>query len=184
MGREIRKVPPNWQHPKRTCTHMPPCPGYQCYQPLYKRTYDDAAQEWLKEFAEFKPREGYKYFWDWNGMPPDKEYYWPEMDPKGRTWFQVYETVSEGTPVTPPFATQEELINYLATNGDFWDQRRGHGPWTRANAEQFVKDEWAPSMIGIPGKGLFMSKDTPTLDRDTASDDSQLNLNNSEKEKA
>lgn len=25
MGREIRKVPPNWQHPKVRCPHRPTC---------------------------------------------------------------------------------------------------------------------------------------------------------------
>lgn len=56
-------------------------------------------------------------------MPPEREYYrsWKDED---ATWFQVWETVSEGTPVTPPFATKEELIDYLVANGDFWDQKR------------------------------------------------------------
>jgi len=68
------------------------------------------------------------------------------------TWFQAYETVSEGTPVTPPFATQEELIDYLATRGDFWDQHRGEGPWPRENARKFVLGSgWAPSMIVTTG---------------------------------
>jgi hypothetical protein len=34
---------------------------------------------------------------------------------KEATWFQAWETVTEGTPVTPPFATTDELVDYLAT---------------------------------------------------------------------
>ena len=35
------------------------------------------------------------------------------------TWWQVYGTVSEGTPDTPAFATSAELIYYLFTYGDY-----------------------------------------------------------------
>ena len=57
---------------------------------------------------------------------------------KEATWFQAWETVTEGTPVTPPFATTDELVDYLVTRGDFWDQERGDGPWDRKSAEEFV----------------------------------------------
>lgn len=80
------------------------------------------------------------------GRPPDPDYYRPWKD-EDATWFQVWETVSEGTPVTPPFATKEELVDYLATKGDFWDQRRGDGPWVRTNAEAFVGSGWAPTLM-------------------------------------
>jgi hypothetical protein len=62
------------------------------------------------------------------------------------TWYQLWETVSEGTPVTPPFATKEELVQYLVEHGDFHDQyRRQEGvkgfkctPWSRDEAESLV----------------------------------------------
>lgn len=130
---------------------------------MYDESYDEAAAEWIKGFHEFKPTERTgKYHWDWGGMPPKEEYYRPSWKEGEATWLQVYETVSEGTPVTPSFATPEELVQYLATKGDFWDQRRGDAPWGRANAEAFVKDGWAPSMMFIPGNGVVESKDTPT----------------------
>jgi hypothetical protein len=105
----------------------------ESYQPLYDRPYRQAAEEWRKGFAEWEAGERQQYFqesgqdyeyWDYNGMPPDKEYYRPDWKPEDMTWIQVYETVSEGTPVTPPFATREELVDYLVNNGDFWDQSR------------------------------------------------------------
>jgi hypothetical protein len=83
--------------------------------------------------------------------------------PQEMTWYQVYETVSEGTPVTPPFETQSELVEYLVANGDFWDQRcRKEGssimecaPWSRKQAEAFVYGPgWAPSLISTPETGL------------------------------
>jgi hypothetical protein len=73
---------------------------------------------------------------------------------KEATWFQAWETVTEGTPVTPPFATTDESVDYLATRGDFWDQERGDGPWDRKSAEEFVKAGWAPTLI-VTGKRII-----------------------------
>ncbi len=149
MGREIRKVPPNWEHPKTDRY------SDDSYQPMYDRTFATEATEWKAAFAKWEAGERPEHctghyrdveYWEWDQAPPDRSYYRPYSDEEA-TWFQVYETVSEGTPVTPPFATKEELVDYLATHGDFWDQKRGHGPWDRANAEKFVGVGWAPSLI-------------------------------------
>src|SRR5690606_18767318 len=93
-------------------------------------------------------------FWEYEGNPPKREYYRTYSDAEA-TWYQVFETVSEGSPVTPPFATKEELIEYLVANGDFLDQqRRAEGrsmpcaPWSRESAERFVNSaRHAPSMV-------------------------------------
>jgi hypothetical protein len=149
MGREIRRVPPNWEHPKQENGH---------YQPMYDNDFDTRLAEWLAGYELWKkgehPEQGKDWmtedtkYWDWEGSPPDPEYYHPKWEQEP-TWYQVYETVSEGTPVTPPFATKEELVNYLVQHGDFWDQRRGDGGWNREAAEHFVQAEWAPSGIFI-----------------------------------
>lgn len=164
MGREIRRVPPNWEHPRRECRHSPWAGGCdeakrnggRCRQPLFDRSFAEAARKWKEDFAAWERGERPSYcsaesrtleFWEWDGDPPDRAFYRPEWTDEERTWLQVYETVSEGTPVTPPFATTEELIDYLATRGDFWDQGRGDGPWARTHAESFVRRGWAPSLI-------------------------------------
>ncbi len=158
MGREIRKVPPNWQHPKQDSGRN------DHHQPLYDEQYKAAADDWKRRFAEFyangKDKEHDCEFWDWDDTPPKKEYYREYSDEEG-TWFQAYETVSEGTPVSPPFATQQELADYLAANGDFWDQdRRRTGlssmdckPWGKENAQRFVfGGGYMPSMVVQDGK--------------------------------
>ena len=38
MGREIRKVIPNWENPKKSNGH---------YQPMFNRAYKKEAQEWI-----------------------------------------------------------------------------------------------------------------------------------------
>lgn len=169
MGREIRMVPANWEHPTATRTYGYQEPGYQ---PMFDRTFAEAAAEWLADLAKWEAGERPSYFdaakhpadlkhWEYDGGPPDREYYRPWSDDEA-IWFQVWETVSEGTPVSPPFATREELIDYLAANGDFWDQKRGDGPWSRESAERFVAMGWAPSMMMVQsaaGSEIVASRD-------------------------
>lgn len=159
MGRELRMVPPNWEHPRKLRQL-----GEMGYIPMYDRRFEDAASEWKTEFAKWERGEFPSYaseedraleFWEWHGSPPDRESYRPWKDEEA-VWYQVWETISEGTPVTPPFETKEELIEYLVANGDFWDQQRWQEgcavmncePWSRKQAERFVNDVgWAPSLV-------------------------------------
>jgi hypothetical protein len=176
MGREIRKVIPNWEHPRTKCEHSPwngGCDdakrnGGLCLEPLYDNDYDTAATAWIAglmkwESGEDPDREKYgdgetRYYWEWNGSPPERRYYRPQWADEEATWFQGYETVSEGTPVTPPFATKAELVDYLVKHGDYWDQYRGDGGWSRRKAEQFVESEFAVSMV-IVGSEIKMPRD-------------------------
>ena len=142
MGREIRMVPPNWEHPKENGN----------YQPMHDKDYITATKEWkegykLWEKGEHPSQDGYEY-WEYD-YPPDPKTHRPKFS--NPTWFQVYETVSEGTPVTPPFATKAALVDYLVENGDFWDKSRGDGGWKRANAEKFVSSGWSPSGMIMAG---------------------------------
>lgn len=153
MGREVRRVPPNWEHP---------CDDRGQYLPLHDRSYDDVASEWVRECQAWSDgthpelgseyAKGCRYYWEWADDPPKREHYRPDFaeDP---TWFQVYENVSEGTPVTPPFPTKEELVDYLSTHGDFSEQRRAESegrsvrPPSRESAEAFVESGYAPSFV-------------------------------------
>jgi hypothetical protein len=160
MGREIRMVPPNWEHPRDDHGH---------FQPMYDKTFADAAKGWKTEFAEWESGKRPDYcedaesraleFWEWHGGPPDRVYYRPYKS-EDATWFQLWETVSEGTPVSPPFATREELADYLAVHGDYWDHSRGNGGWGKAAADAFVKVGWAPSLMVAHGE-VIDAKDIP-----------------------
>ena len=166
MGRELRRVPPNWEHQviERPCG--------EGYQPMYDSTFAEAAKEWKEGFAAWERGERPSYcdddksknleYWEWENVPPDRKFYRPWQDSKA-TWYQVWETVSEGTPVSPPFETQQELIDYLVENGDFWDQKRRKegnaylscAPWTREAAERFVFGSgWTPSFV-IDATGVY-----------------------------
>ena len=168
MGREIRRVPPNWEHPRReTCEHLPRHEPL-CFQPMYERDFLSTKKDWIEgllqwEAGTHRDKNDCDEWWDWEGEPPNKAYYVPYTD-KETSWYQLYETVSEGTPVSPAFETTEELINYLAENGDYWDQlRRKEGgilageskPWGLERAKAFVESGgWAMSFMVSPGKGI------------------------------
>jgi len=164
MGREIRRVPANWSHPIQE--------GHYDgrLQPMHDEPFESAAANWKAEFAKWEAGERPDYcseenkvleYWEWENGPPDRAYYRTWKDEEA-VWFQVWETVSEGTPVTPPFSTAAELVDYLATNGDFWDQKRRDGPWNRQVATNFVAAGWAPSLIAVTspeGNQIFAHRD-------------------------
>lgn len=183
MGREIRRVPPNWQHPKEKKYNYLSAQTEEVFKPLFDRDVETAFGEWMGEYNEwltggfdkvrkehpdlkYKGDEPYRAYCDWNGQPPDPEYHRPKWSDEEATWFQMYETVSEGTPVSPPFATKEELVEYLVANGDHWDQnRRQRGvtdincrPWSREAAQAFVNRGSVLSGMITP-KGVFGPSD-------------------------
>ena len=188
MGREVRRVPPNWQHP--TCENERN--GRVGPQPMYDQTYAEASKEWREGLAKWDAGERPSYFtaadhpadldyWEYNGGPPDRAYYRPWADEEA-TWFQLWQTVSEGSPVSPPFATADELIAYLAANGDEWDQKRAADPqscelfgitlgkpgWGTERAAAFVKAGWAPSMMIANGVILRSSEIPAALAKEPA----------------
>lgn len=103
MGREVRMVTPDWQHPKDASGH---------YIPLRDNYKDDAA-----EFLRIANEKGLQEAVDWWGQAPSKEEYMlPDATPEERTHLMMYEDTSEGTPISPAFATAEELARWLVDN--------------------------------------------------------------------
>lgn len=180
MGREVRKVPPNWDHPND---------AFGRPQPMYRWRFEEMAQDWKEGYAAWERGERPSHcdgadreleYWEWYGSPPDRQYYRPWND-EDATWFQVWETVSEGTPITPPFKTQSELVEYLVNSGDFWQQKRwAQGDrfmqpeppgYSREAAEAFVFGSgWVPTMaIKVAGDGdrrVFSGIDIAAMDQD------------------
>lgn len=197
MGREIRRVPANWQHPKYTEDGARHSAQIGRYKPMFERSYKEALHEWFTENELWESGKHryqiehpeylteYPRYASYGGEPPNSDYYVPEWKPQEKTWYQVYETVSEGTPVSPPFETQQELVDYLVSNGDFWDQdrrKRGNSPmnyepWTRQQAEAFVLgDGWCPSLVFTPEHGLQSGVEAlVSLRKETAATDGGVN---------
>lgn len=122
MGREVRRVPADWQHPKRANGD---------YIPLHGRSFSKEAAEWNEGLAQWLKgfRSDYEGGWrpkeekyegmiydDWSGSRPDEDDYMPDWPDEQRTHLQMYEDTSEGTPISPVMATPEELASWLVDN--------------------------------------------------------------------
>lgn len=91
---------------------------------------------------------------------------WEEIPPPAGDGWQVWETVSEGSPITPVFPAAEGLAKWLVENGD-----PVHGKPSYESALAFVKAGWSPSMImtdgtmqgayEMHGKGGALAKEEP-----------------------
>ena len=138
MGREIRMVPKDWEHPKKG--------GFdKNHMPLFGRSYSDAASEFMTRANA----NGLQDAVDWCGCP-DKEGYMPEWKSEEKTHLQMYETCSEGTPISPVMETPEALARWLADNGasSFGHSTASYEQWLRV-----CKGGYAPSAI-ITEQGL------------------------------
>lgn len=98
MGREVRRVPATWEHPRDEHGH---------HIPMHKHfPYND------EEIAE-----GLRDGWLTNDPPNygcDVMPQWPDSE---RTNYQMYEDTTEGTPISPVCATPKEIARWLADNG-------------------------------------------------------------------
>ena len=98
MSREIRRVPATWQHPKNENGNYIRILDKFSYSP--EEIADGLRDGWLENTP---PHYGC------NVMPE-----WPEEE---KTHLQMYETTTEGTPISPVMDTPENLARWLADNG-------------------------------------------------------------------
>lgn len=132
MGREVRMVPANWEHPTNSRGE---------YEPLF-----DGYEEAVHRFARDVEAMGLEKALEENdGGPRYSDYMHPEGE---RTHYMMYENTSEGTPISPAFATAEELARWLA------DNRASAFAGMTANYEQWlstINSKWAPSLVVVNG---------------------------------
>ena len=87
---------------------------------------------------------------DWFGTAPNREEYMPQWSDDEKTHLMMYENTSEGTPISPAFATAEELARWLADNGAsaFAGMTASYEAWLRV-----ANGGYAPSAV-FSSKGL------------------------------
>jgi hypothetical protein len=151
MGREVRRVPADWEHP--TDEYGDPVPlldGWALERDL--GTYAVARYAWETEVGgAYERRYGGEHFGhmmedkrlgcsfrDWHGETPDPGDYMPRWSDAERTHYQYYECTTEGTPLSPVFQTLEELGDWLSEHMpglcglDFAKNNiSGERPWDR-----------------------------------------------------
>lgn len=97
MGREVRKVVADWDHPVDENGRLIPM----------RKTFPYSAAE---------VAEGLRDGWLEGGPPHYNVPVMPQWPKELCTYFQMYETTSEGTPISPAFESTEELARWLTDN--------------------------------------------------------------------
>lgn len=102
MGREIRFVKEGWQHPYANGKPVSLFDG---------EDYERGKKEWEEHFE----KHGLQDTLDYMGEAPNEEYYMPKWSEEEKTHMQMYETTSEGTPISPVFRKdqKEEMAQWL-----------------------------------------------------------------------
>jgi len=150
MGRQVRMVPADWQHPKNADGKYIPLHGRNCA--AEQKEWDKGLALWIQGLRDdykggTKPHDGRPdvYGWaEWRGPRPREEEYMPDWPREQRTHYMMYEDTSEGTPISPAFATPEELARWLADTGAgaFANMTASYEAWLRV-----ARGGYAPSMI-------------------------------------
>lgn len=128
MSRCVRQVPPNWEHPKDRGKFIPLGPADE---------YEDDLENFNESVEQFGKVEALFKF----GCKPEPSHYMPKWKPEEATHFQLYETTSEGTPLSPIFATHQDLARWCVDNDitifgrrtapyDVWMRVARDEPWS------------------------------------------------------
>jgi hypothetical protein len=163
MGREVRRVPADWQHPKEQKPDWQTGRMVECYKPLlHGERYQTDIDAWDEECTKWKsgwrpdyrtsPEERLMTYEQWAGQRPHRDDYMPDWPAEKRTHLMMYEDTSEGTPISPAFETPEELARWLADTGAsaFGDMTASYDAWLRVACGGF-----ACSAVYSPSTGLI-----------------------------
>jgi hypothetical protein len=158
MGREVRMVPPNWQHPIEWRKKWQNKAVMQ-FKPLMSGPYSERVAEWTEGAAQWesglkrdyatngwkpKDQDDTGTYAEYDGERPVEADYMPAFAPGTATHLMMYESTSEGTPISPALATPEELARWLSDNGasTFGDSTGTYEQWLRT-----CRGGWAPSAV-------------------------------------
>lgn len=157
MGREVRRVRKDWVHPRDSRGNP---------IPLHNQSFSEALAEWeesrdrwdrgfVRTWSDDEPwrtrRDDDGDFNGWYGSRPVPEEYMPDWPEEERTHLQLYENVSEGTPISPPMPDEESLAHWLADNGANANagETASYESWLA-----MIRQGWSVSMVGLPGGKL------------------------------
>ena len=155
MGREVRRVPPGYQHPTDDRRGRPASLHYGA-----GGRYERQASEWLAEANKWAAGERPKYagddapefYWDWDGGPPEAESFMLVGVPdEACTHYQLFETTSEGSPIGPVCATLDEVAEHAAEHATtFASFKATKAEWLQIISGEPFMVEIAPGVVNIP----------------------------------
>jgi len=129
MGREVKRVPMGFDWPINTIWH-----GYLISKCADGNNGNMSGCESCRRFAKIKGLEMTSY-----NCPIIKEL----EPPTGEGW-QMWENVTEGSPISPVFETPEELAHWLADSNA---SACGHDGATYQQWLNMIKKGWCPSLV-------------------------------------
>lgn len=116
MGRELRLVPPGWQHPKDERGEYIPLLNQSYAAAL--ADYEYAARLWDEgrhpSQIEWPSQSAGLSYADWEGVPPNPAHYRKEAwrEDQATAWV-LYENITEGTPLSPSFEALNDLLGWM-----------------------------------------------------------------------
>lgn len=156
MGREVRRVPANWQHPKNEHGRYIPLHGESVSE--QQRKWDEGAAKWAEGLRDdwkggWRALDAYERamsFAEWYGKRPEPGDYMPDWPESERTHWQMYEDTTEGTPISPVMDSPESLARWLADNGAsaFGSMTATYDQWLAT-----CRRGWVPGMVSGPHTG-------------------------------
>lgn len=122
MGREVRRVPANWKHPAdKRGNEIPLHDGFNKrlaqWDEENAKWAEGLRSDWQGGWQPIEERHRGMTFAEWDGERPKADDYMPDWPDAERTHFQMYETCTEGTPISPVMESPEALARWLADNG-------------------------------------------------------------------
>lgn len=144
MGRELKRVPlgfdwalnkPWWGYIYKYISNLPTIECGAC-DGEGRSSYP--MRDWSK------PDENGTYYCQFCSLG---DAYIPKIEPPEGEGYQIWETVSEGSPISPVFATPEELARHMETTRWGADRGTSYESWLK-----FIHGPgWAPSMVMTDG---------------------------------
>lgn len=150
MGRELRMTPKNWEHPRNgNGDYIALLSGD--YKKLFKE-YKEGLNQWQKGYRDDfdgglqlkEADEQDMSYKEWAGERPYKVDYMPQWKDEEKTHFQMYETCTEGTPISPVMDTPEGLALWLEDNkaSSFGSMTATYDQWLSA-----INSGYTPSAV-------------------------------------
>ncbi len=82
--------------------------------------------------------------WQWYLDP------FAEQDPPTGPAYQVWETVSEGSPISPPFTNPHEMAAWMVANDESITRGTTQEEWVKF----ITAIQWSPTLVDVDGQTL------------------------------
>jgi hypothetical protein len=122
MGTAVRRVASDWAHPRDDSgRYLPLRNGFDFARRA--RQWDEDVAKWQQGLRRDLDANGWEpikgdllatTYAEYAGPRPDPQEYTPQWPASQCTHWQIYEEVTEGTPMSPVCASPEELARWMA----------------------------------------------------------------------